>query len=169
MTGSASLLHLHPTIISEMRRFPDGTQNRTPLKVGQSMGHCSITSREMVLLSRQASAQASWMCPTIWVDTPPPNGNSWHAILREIRGHLSKVIPQTVAVRLSTCPIVPIWDRPVHNLIRDLNAPRWSIISYLHLTLATNIGTNSSAKILKLWKRKLSMELKNLTTEGRLL
>lgn len=62
------------------------------------MGHCSITSREMVLLSRQASAQASWMCPTVWVDTPPPNGNSWHAILREIRGHLSKVIPQTVAV-----------------------------------------------------------------------
>lgn len=124
--------------------MPDGTQSEILLKVGQLMSHHRLTFRKMVLLSRQASAQATRRCPTIWVDAPVPNDNSWYILLSEIREYLSEVIPQTVAVEVidmslfvppihfpveESHPIVPIWDRLVHDIIRDTNSPLWFSIS----------------------------------------
>lgn len=124
--------------------MPDDTQNEILLKVGQLMDHRRLAFRTMVFLSRHASAQTSWRCPTVWVDAPVPNDDSWYILLRDIRDYLSKAIPQTVAVEIidmslfappihfpveESHPIVPIWDRLVGDFIRDLNCPLWSSIS----------------------------------------
>lgn len=70
--------------------------------------------------------------------------NSWYILLGEIRDYLSKAIPQTIAVVIidmslsvlpihlpveESHPIIPIWDRLIHDVIRDLNSPLWPSIS----------------------------------------
>ena len=69
---------------------------------------------------------------------------SWYILLGEIRDYLSKAIPQTIAVVIidmslsvlpihfpveESHPIVPIWDRLIYDVIRDLNSSLWPSIS----------------------------------------
>lgn len=124
--------------------LPENTQSEVLSKVDQLMKNRSLTWRTMVFLSRQASAQAILKCPTVWIDAPLPEDDSWYILLRDIRDYLSRTIPQMIAVELidmsffapplhipveQSHPIVPVWDRLVDDIITYLSNPLWSIIS----------------------------------------
>lgn len=80
--------------------LPDKTQSEILSKVSQLMRYRYLTWRTMARLSRHASAHATSKCPTVWVDAPVPDDDSWYILLRDIYDYLSKSLPRIIAVEI---------------------------------------------------------------------
>lgn len=124
--------------------LPDKTKTEILSKVSQLLNYRRVAFRSMFLVSRQATAHTSSKCPTVLVDGPVRDDDSWYIILRDIREYLSKTIPQAIAVEIIDLslfvlpihfpvekihPIVPVWGEVLRNIIREINSPLWSSIS----------------------------------------
>ena len=124
--------------------LPDDIRSEILSKISQLMKYHHVDCRPMVFLSREESAQTSSKCPTVLIDVPLPNNDSWYILLRDIHDYLLRNYPQTIAVEIidmslftlplhlpveQSHPIIPVWDRLVKDIRTDLSSRHWSSIS----------------------------------------